>query len=320
MSLVRDLTPINLAEEKKKFFESNFTYNPQFKYQALVTKKKLLHYGQPKPEYLEIAQKLLKKAFDNRTEQEIRELEGPRLNQKQVIKLYNQFVKQNQIQEEVELSLSDQYLGKASFYKGTFKLKLPIWHRHHEFLGTLYHELGTHAIRRINYAQQPFYKKKKKYGFKEYLFTEEGLASLHTLLARNFKIDYTGALNYVLTDFAQSHSFAETFAFTKNYIQDDQRAWNYTIKHKRGLYDTAKGGGFTKDLVYFEGLIGVWQYLQQSNFDLEGLYLGKISLEDIPKAREANPEFKPKLPDFITQNRKEYQTKITEVARINYLI
>ena len=118
--------------------------------------------------------------------------------------------------------------------------------------------------------------------------TEEGLAGLHTLLARNFKLDYTGALNYVTSAVAQKKSFVETFNFVLKYIDDRNRAWRYTVKHKRGLYDTAKPGGFTKDIVYFEGIIQVWQFMQQSNFDLEGLYLGKIAYENIEKTSENN--------------------------------
>ena len=52
MSLVRDLTPINLLEEKQKFFDQNCKYNPYFKYNNLATLDKLYKYGQPKPKYL----------------------------------------------------------------------------------------------------------------------------------------------------------------------------------------------------------------------------------------------------------------------------
>ena len=61
MSLVRDLTPINLLEEKQKFFDQNCKYNPYFKYNNLATLDKLYKYGQPKPKYLALAQEILDK-------------------------------------------------------------------------------------------------------------------------------------------------------------------------------------------------------------------------------------------------------------------
>ena len=319
MSLVRDLTPINLLEEKQKFFDQNCKYNPYFKYNNLATLDKLYKYGQPKPKYLALAQEILNKAFHNQTEADIRALEGKLLNRAQAQIMIDKFLTANDLNKLIKIVWSDKFLGKASYYKNVLKLQLPLWHRRAEFKGTLYHELGTHAIRRINYAHQPFFKKKNKFGFEDYMRTEEGLAGLHTLLARNFKLDYTGALNYVTSAVAQKKSFTETFNFVLKYIDDRNRAWRYTVKHKRGLYDTAKSGGFTKDIVYFEGMIKVWQFMQQSDFDLEGLYLGKIAYEDIAKAREMNPGFVPQLPSFIRKNKSKYIKEINKIAQINKL-
>jgi hypothetical protein len=88
---------------------------------------------------------------------------------------------------------------------------------------------------------------------------------------------------------------------------------------KRGLYDTSEPGGFTKSIVYLEGMTEVWQYLKKSNFDVEGLYYGKIAAEDVNKAREMNPDFKPQLPHFYTQDRQAYEKQIRSIAKINHL-
>lgn len=317
MSLVQALTPINLQEEKQKFFDSNCKYNPQFKYKTLATLNKIYKYGKPKDEYLNLAKELLEKAFFNRTIKEIRSLEGENISKQKAQTMFNEFANANQLNNTIKLKCSEKFLGKASFYKNTLKLRMPLWHKEKEFLGTLYHEIGTHALRRINYLQQPFFLKKKQFEFKEYLYTEEGLASLHTLLARNFKIDYTGALNYVLCQEAQKKSFVEIFSLANQYLLDKERSWYYAVRHKRGLYNTEEGGGFTKDLIYFEGLIQVWQFLKNSNFDIEGLYLGKIAYEDIAKAREMNPDFIPLLPSFYSKNKNKYIEEIQEIAKIN---
>jgi len=319
MSIIQDLTPINLQEEKQKFFDNDCKYNPQFKYKTLATVGKIYKYGKPKPEYLELAKKILKTAFENNTEEEIRKIEGEVLTKQEATEMFDDFVKNNDLKNTITLKWSKNFAGRASFYKNTLKLQLPVKHRKNEFLGTLYHELGTHALRRVNHLQQPFFGKKTELGFKDYLLTEEGLASFHGLLAKNFKIDYTGALNYVTCQQAQEKSFVETFAFVNQYLHDKKRAWSYTYRHKRGLYDTQEGGGFTKDMLYFAGLIKVWEYFKKSNFDVASLYWGKIAIEDIEKAKKINPDYQPHLPSFYTQKPDLYQQQIIEIAELNFL-
>lgn len=317
MSIIQDLTPINLQEEKQKFFDSDCKYNPQFKYKTLATLDKIYKYGKPKTEYLELAEEIVEEAFHNRTEEEIRSLEGEKINQTQAQKMIDEFLEKNDLTEKIRVVWSEKFIAYASNYKDTLKIRLPLNYRQQEFKSTLFHELGTHAIRRLNYLQQPFYLNRKKYELKPYMETEEGLASLHSLLAKNFKLNYISALNYTSIAVAQKKSFVETYSYLMKYLDDQENAWKHTVKNKRGLYDTAEPGGFTKDLVYFEGMIKVYQFMEESNFDLDGLYLGKISFEDIQKARELNPGFIPKLPHFIEEDRESYIEEMREIARVN---
>lgn len=319
MSLVQDVTPINLEQEKKKFFESDFAYNPQFKYKSLVTKNKLLHYGRPKEEYLKLASQIVTEAFNNRTEAEIRAVEGEVLDREQAQSMIDQFLNKNDLSDLIKVKYSKNFVSHASYYKNLLKIKIPIKYRLNEFKATLYHELGTHALRRVNYTQQPFFKKKKKNGFKDYMRTEEGLASFHSLLAKRFKLNFTSALNYLAVKVAQEKSFDKTFAFIMKYLDDPEYAWKHTTKNKRGLYDTSKPGGFTLGIVYFEGMFEVWNFLKKYNFDLRGLYLGKISCQDISLARELNPKFEPQLPHFYTRNPEKYKKEIKKIAAINHL-
>ncbi len=279
MSLVKDLTPINLQQEKEKFF-ADFSYNPHFEYQKLIIRNQLTKYSLPKPKYLKLAQKILDRTFHNRTEKYIRNLEGPKITLKEAKKTTQQYLAENKLTDIIEAAWSQKFLSRAGFYKNQLKFHIPLNYRRQEFLATLDHEVGTHALRRINYVKQPFFNKKKKYGFSEYMFTEEGLASLHSLMKKNFKFDYVGALNYLGVKIAQKSSFAQTFTFFNKYLQDKSRCWKLTVKHKKGLYDTSKPGGFTKDLVYFEGLIQIGNYLKNNNYDPSNLYIGKIAWQD----------------------------------------
>lgn len=319
MSLIQQLIPINLNEEQKKFFDKNCQYNPQFKYENLITLRKREKYGRPKPKVLALAEKILEKAFADHSEQELRNLEGPKIDKQRGQEMIVQFLQENNLEDEIEVKWIKNHISKASHYKGALKLRDNFDFRENKFLAALYHELGTHALRRINYQQQPFYKKKDQHDFAEYLPTEEGLAAFHSLLARSFKIDYYHALIYLATDTALKQSFVDTFKFVNQYLQDKQRSWRLTVKFKRGMYDTADPGAFTKSIVYLEGMLEVWQYFQQTDFDLPGLYYGKIAVEDIAQAKKLNPDFEPHLPAFYLTDPNQYRQQIKAIAQLNLL-
>jgi hypothetical protein len=184
----------------------------------------------------------------------------------------------------------------------------------------IYHEIGTHVLRRVNYEVQPWYKKKSKYGFSSYLETEEGLAALHSLSARTFKSAVTIALKYVATDYAQSHSFAELWQYIGKYYDDPEARWLITLRQKRGLQDTAQPGGYTKDMVYFKGAHIVAKWLHEHNYDCSSLYYGKLDISDIEKAIELNPTFQPLLPSFFVTDKEKYAQTMQEVAKENYFL
>lgn len=319
MSIIQDLTPTNIEAEKQKFFEKKGKYNPQFKYKTLATLSKVYKFGQPKPEYLKLAQRILNKSLVISSEEKLRALEGPTISLAQGKKMIQQFLKLNHMDHEIEILVIPQHSSKVSCYKNQFKIRKEFEYREQEFLAALYHELGTHALRRMNYTKQPFFNKKNKNNFKGYMRTEEGLAILHSRLVLNFQLAYYQALNYLATDVAQHHDFVTTFEFINQYLQNSEKSWWSAMHLKRGIYDTNKEGGFTKSIVYLEGMVKVWQYLKNSNFDLASLYWGKIDVEDVALAKQLNPEFTPQLPSFYTENPEKYQQEITKIAKLNYL-
>ncbi len=317
MSLVRDLTPINLITEKAKFF-NDFSYNLRFEYKQLIIRNQLTKYGLPKTAYLGLAQEIVDRAFYNRTEVDIRNLEGPTIDLEKAKELTQRYLEESCLQNIINTTWSEDFVSKASIYRNQLKFRLPIDYHQQEFLATLDHEIGTHALRHINYTKQAFFNKKRRFGFSEYLFTEEGLASINGLINKNFKYAYKEALNYIMVDYAQRHSFAETFRYISKYIHNKERAWGFVVKYKKGLYDTSKPGGFTKDLVYFEGLIEISNYLKNHNYDPSHLYIGKISWQDEKKAWQMNPNYQLILPSFL-QNKELYAKKIAQIIETNKL-
>lgn len=316
MSLLQQLTPINLLEEKAKFLADN-SYNPQFVYEEAVDQAALTKHGQPSQALLELAQEIVDFTFFGRNEQELQMLEGKSLDQEDVHQKIADFLKIHKLDKKINIIWSHSFLSRTTISSTNIKLRLPADFRKLGLLGMLYHEIGTHALRSVNYEQQPWYKKKKKYGFSEYLVTEEGLASLHGLMPQTFPSAYTQALRYLAVGVAQQKSFTELWQYLAKYIENTERRWTICVREKRGIRDTSQPGGFTKDLVYFEGVVKMWRWLNQNDYRLNELYFGKLAVEDLAKAVELNPHYKPVLPSFYTLDHSEYAKKISAIGITN---
>lgn len=318
MKQIHHITPVNLLEEKTKFLLDD-QYNPQFEYEDQIEKNSLLDYGLPTPALETHAFNLVKQAYARHDEKGLEELHGPILSQQESSKKIQQFLKLHNLENKIKLSWSATYVSRTSITAKTIKLRLPTKYRSLSLLGMIYHEIGTHALRRVNYEQQPWYKKKKKYNFTSYLETEEGLAGLHTLLPRTYQSAYNAALMYLLVSWAQQGSFSAVHQKLKTYINNPEKRWRLTYRVKRGLCDTSHPGGYTKDSLYLQGMVKVWQWLADHDFDPTRLYIGKCSLSNLDKAWEMNPDFQPQLPTFFSQKKSEYKKMIQKIGKENGL-
>jgi hypothetical protein len=143
----------------------------------------------------------------------------------------------------------------------------------------LAHEVQAHYLRSYNQRWQTFPHLKHS----QYLRTEEGLA---TLLDNFYKTkpDFSNVCRqYLGVAQAQTSSFAELFAWRRQFAPHGfNHVWLSCVRLKRGLQDTSQPGGFTKDLVYLEGLIQVLEYLTEPGNDVKDLYLGKIDISQLP--------------------------------------
>lgn len=319
MGLIADLQPLNFKEEKQKFLE-NPSFNPQFRYSRIFTDKELTKHGLPNHDYIELAEKIITKTFHDFSSKELEENRGELLDQHTVTQKLTEFLKKHGLGEKYSVVWSEDFISRASINADTIKLRFPCTIYEKDLEGLIFHELGTHALRRANYEQQPWFRRKKKNGFADYIKTEEGLAVLHALYPRKYPMAYIAAINFIATIKAQSESFLEVWQFVNHYLNDDERAFNITFKKKRGLTDTSQPGGFTKDFVYFEGLVETVKFLVENDFPIKKLYFGKMAAEDIEKALDMNPDFKPVLPDFYTNNPEKYKNRVKKVAQANFLI
>jgi hypothetical protein len=247
-------------------------------------------------------------------------MEGKKMTEAEVTQKCQLFLEMHGLENRYKIVWSSSFVSRATITDDTLKLRTNAAFYKEGLVGMIYHEIGTHALRKVNYEQQPWYKKKKEFGLTtNYLRTEEGLAVLHALLPHEFKSAYSSAIRYVAADYALTHSFAELWRLLSKYVQDPETQWMIASRLKRGITDTSQPGAFTKDIVYFEGVVNTWNWLSARDFDLTQLYYGKIAYQDVEKAvASAAPNFQPLLPSFFTLNPEDYCEKMLQIGAFNH--
>lgn len=117
-------------------------------------------------------------------------------------------------------------------------------------------------------------------GFANYLTTQEGLAIYNQTIVEKSEIKFQRiARDLQLLKISETGSFRDVFNAALKYTDDPEIAFERTLRSKRGMGDTSRPGSFTKRLVYYHGYKAVKEYIDADG-DVNFLYLGKISLED----------------------------------------
>lgn len=165
------------------------------------------------------------------------------------------------------------------------------------------HEIGTHAARNENGTVQPL--RMFRYGFANYLETEEGLAAYNEfragLMTNSILRNYAGRT--LAVHYALNHSFSATYNLLSKYFKP-KTAWKLTLRAKRGLGNTRKPGAFTKDVSYLRGFLKVYEF--SKNHDVRDLYVGKVSITDLPHLKEIPKIQKPKYTPHVFFDREEF--------------
>lgn len=129
---------------------------------------------------------------------------------------------------------------------------------------------GTHYIRGVNNTRQPWHSSegRKQYSLKPANPTEEGLASLHSVLFRKQPFLWRAALLYYTIERASRLSFSALFQDLEQYVQDAGVRWEYCVRAKRGQTDTsqpgtARGWGGCKALGFWKGFYVVFFFFKR---------------------------------------------------------
>jgi len=318
IKLLYYLRPINLEEEKKKFFQ-DFSYNPQFVYPDLQydpsdLKKELsgiIFDDTPLGILFQRKSREIQKKIDLH---DSRGKESFTLNSidlfgkpsKESILLAEQTIKTRKpVEEEVENVTAEE--AKKIFTQVFKDYGLSSWKvemkeslvtscvagkNSHLFLkkgskfssarvkSLIIHEIETHILTAENGKHQPY--KLFNRGFADYLSTQEGLA-LYNVKMQGLETDFDRLYKASLlkaTDLALKMSFAELFLKLLNIGLPESRIFRICMKLKRGLHDTSKPGAFTKDHLYFVGEKMIEQFVQDGG-KIEDLYLGKFNFQDL---------------------------------------
>jgi uncharacterized protein (TIGR02421 family) len=142
------------------------------------------------------------------------------------------------------------------------------------------HEVGTHVLTYVNGEAQPFLQLSR--GFADYDELQEGLGVLAEYLAGGLNAP---RIRLLAARVVAAHAVMEgaTFVETFRRLHRDHGFGAYTAF---GIVTRVfEAGGFTRDMIYLRGLVGVIEHLRDGG-DLEPLYVGKIAARHLDVIQE----------------------------------
>nr|XP_058929650.1 putative tyrosine carboxypeptidase MATCAP2 isoform X3 [Kogia breviceps] len=223
---------------------------------------------------------------------------------------------------EIVVHLTEDLLSRASMtvVNGCPTLTINVCTaREHWLEGMLRHEIGTHYFRGINNLQQPWnsWTGRKKHELKPNNPTEEGLASIHSVLFRKDPFLWRAALLYYTVYRASHMSFCELFKDIGKFVKDPNTRWDYCVRAKRGRTDTSQPGCFSKDQVYLDGILQILRYRETIDFHLLTA-LGKVSYEDVDRLKGLAVTENMRVPHFL-QDHVRYMEHLEKIMEVNEL-
>ncbi|KAI6051257.1 KIAA0895 [Marmota monax] len=228
----------------------------------------------------------------------------------------------NRFLKQIVVHLTEDLLSRASMtvVNGCPTLTINVsTAREHWLEGMLRHEIGTHYFRGINNLQQPWnsWTGRKKHELKPNNPTEEGLASIHSVLFRKDPFLWRAALLYYTVYQASQMSFCELFKDIGKFVKDPNTRWDYCVRAKRGWTDTSQPGCFSKDQVYLDGILQILRYRDSIDFHLLTA-LGKVSYEDVDRLKGLAVTENMRVPHFL-QDYDRYMEHLEKIMEVNEL-
>ncbi|XP_029464624.1 uncharacterized protein KIAA0895-like homolog [Rhinatrema bivittatum] len=318
------LRPLNVDQEREKFFKSNFTYNPQFQYEEPFPAAVLTKYSEASDQFITQAVRIMQAVLAKYGTYESFEVTngGSQLSKCQIWNNIRKYMQKEGCAGEIVVHLSEDLLSQAVMMIENSRPTLTInlsGARQYWLEGMLRHEIGTHYIRGVNNSRQPWHNSdgRKLFGLKPANPTEEGLASLHSVLFRKHPFLWRAALLYYTVCSASHMTFCQLFKDLEQFVLDPGVRWEYCVRAKRGLTDTTEKGCFSKDQVYLDGILRILRHRRRIDFQLLAA-LGKVSYEDLERLKDSAVLQSPRIPHFM-QDQNRYQKQLDHIIVTNHL-
>ncbi|KAL0962140.1 hypothetical protein UPYG_G00336230 [Umbra pygmaea] len=324
LCILTAIKPANVEKEKVKFFKSDFSYNPQFEYSDPVSPMVLARHNKSSGRFLTQAVRIMELALQKYGNYEKFEhvTGGNLLPKSRICSLVKKYMEKEGCTGEIVVHVTDDLLSRASMTVVNSRPTLTIntaTAREHWLEGMLRHEIGTHYFRGINNAQQPWSNGvgRKKHNLRPLNPTEEGLASIHSVLFRKDPTLWRAALLYYTVYQANHMSFSQLFHNLGHFVQDPNTRWDYCVRAKRGQTNTAQPGCFSKDQVYLDGILQILRHRDTIDFEML-LALGKVSYEDVDRLKGLAVMEHVRIPYFL-QDAACYAKQLDKIMEVNQL-
>ncbi|XP_060760013.1 putative tyrosine carboxypeptidase MATCAP2 [Neoarius graeffei] len=318
------IKPSNVESEKAKFFKSDFRYDPQFEYSNPASPQVLEKHSKASDRFLTQAVRIIELALNTYGNYEEFEQTtgGSLLTKSRIWAHIKKYMEKEGCVGEIVVHLTDDLLSRASMtiVNGRPTLTINIAMAREQWLeGMLRHEIGTHYFRSINNSQQPWNSpaKRKKLGLKPVNPTEEGLASIHSVLFNRDPRLWRAALLYYTVHQAAHMSFSQLFHELARFVHDPGTRWEYCVRAKRGQTDTSQPGCFNKDQVYLDGILKLLRHREKIDFQLLTA-LGKVSYEDMERLKSLAVMENVRIPHFL-QDQARYDKQLQKIMKVNQL-
>lgn len=332
--------PVNLAEEKARFFKTGLT--PRFEVQdiskiaelANKTKNQIRFDLQSEAEY--ILEHVRNEYGDG--EFFLEHAFGSRITKEQATPVVLEYLNENSLSESLKIHWCDNLACSAKMvWKGPVlnanrpelrKYSLWInWSDENNYMREsgikclMDHEIGTHFFRLINDGFQPWFSDRTRFDLRgmgsfEGQCTEEGLASIHTALRGRVRLLWSPALAYYTACKAAEMSFKELFDHLGRYTSNVDFRWKQVMRVKRGLADPGDLGGFGNDQCYFEGAVKILRNMDKIDFHL--LMSGKICMDEIDRIKRVVRRDVIRFPAFM-KNMDAYRRTLKKMLVLNGL-
>ncbi|XP_038248825.1 uncharacterized protein KIAA0895 homolog isoform X1 [Dermochelys coriacea] len=324
LCILTAIKPSNVEKEKIKFFKSDFTYNPQFEYANPALPNVLAKHSQASDKFLKQSVNIMERTLQKYGSYEKFEQAtgGSLLPKSRIWNHVRKYMVKEGCLGEIVVHLTEDLLSRASMTVVNGRPTLTInvsTAREHWLEGMLRHEIGTHYFRGINNNSQPWcnWNGRKKLGLKPINPTEEGLASIHSVLFRKDPFLWRAALLYYTVYQASQKSFSQLFQDVGRFVKDPNTRWDYCVRAKRGWTDTSQPGCFSKDQVYLDGILQILRYRESIDFHLL-MALGKVSYEDVDHLKEFAVIENMRVPHFL-QDHVRYMEHLEKIMEVNEL-